>query len=83
MYKPVVYMHTVCIQQFNNCIEIDLYFFRAPELAKTHRQNQDQTLPTRGLKELLPTRSWVESKETEAALEERKTLLNAERIEKG
>jgi hypothetical protein len=56
--------------------------FRAPELAASNRKSQEQLLPARGVKQYAPSNSWLESKQIQSAVEERKSILQAERIEK-
>ncbi|KAJ9577634.1 hypothetical protein L9F63_005821 [Diploptera punctata] len=54
---------------------------RAQELVQL-RVKVDKTLPTKGTKEFKPSHSWLENKQIQTALDERKALLEEERIEK-
>jgi hypothetical protein len=42
----------------------------------------DKTLPTKGTKEFRPSNSWLEKKQIQAALDERRALLEEERVER-
>ena len=46
------------------------------------RVKVDKTLPTKGTKEFNPSHSWLENKQIQTALDERKALLEEERVEK-
>lgn len=46
------------------------------------RVKVDRTLPTKGMKEFQPCNSWLEKKQIQTALEERKNLLEEERVER-
>ncbi|XP_069685224.1 putative leucine-rich repeat-containing protein DDB_G0290503 [Periplaneta americana] len=46
------------------------------------RVKVDKTLPTKGTKDFQPSHSWLEKKQIQTALDERKVLLEEERVEK-
>jgi hypothetical protein len=62
-----------------HCVRI--IYFRAEELVQ-FRIKVDKTLPIRGTKEFRPSNSWLEKKQIQAALDERKSLLGEERVER-
>ncbi|KAF4519546.1 hypothetical protein B566_EDAN009449 [Ephemera danica] len=54
----------------------------ASELSAAHRRSLDQTLPAKGVKQYEPTGSWLETDQLAKTLEERKTIIQVERVDK-
>ena len=59
-----------------------LYLIFSGEELRLAHQSTDQSLPIVGQKEFKPTNSWLEKKQIETALDEKKQLLEYERVEK-
>jgi len=61
----------------------DCFFLsRAKELAAGSAKNVSQTVPKRGQKSTYPSNCWREEEEIERCLQQEKSLLAAQRIEK-
>jgi len=58
-----------------------IIYSSAQELVQL-RVKVDRTLPTKGMKEFQPCNSWLEKKQIQTALDERKNLLEEERVER-
>jgi hypothetical protein len=58
-----------------------IIYSSAQELVQS-RGKVDRTLPTKGMKEFQPCNSWLEKKQIQTALDERKNLLEEERVER-
>jgi len=79
-YVKLVYLvilYGITAEKCTVCI----IYSSAQELVQL-RVKVDRTLPTKGMKEFQPCNSWLEKKQIQTALEERKNHLEEERVER-
>lgn len=80
----------ICVQPFESeyiCSNFILnpnliYDYSGFELVNKGITKSQANLPELGLKDVYPTGSWLEQKQIQAAIDARKHLISAERIEK-